>query len=313
MSPTSTTPQTPRQRGVDDAPHSSPVTPAEDVRSIMVNNVAWGAVFAGAFVGLTTQLIINMIGIGVGAATLDPGTGDNPAVSTLSIGAAVWFGVAAVLGALAGGVTAGRLSGKPKESTARWHGLTSWAVMTMVVIYLVGSGIGGLVGGAASTLSSAAGGIASAAGGAAKVAGNAVDATGANPFASIQQSIESTVPQNADPAQARDAAIAAVRAAVAGSPADEAQAKQQAAQALASAQGIPLPEAQAKIDQYQAQYKKTVEDAKQAAIKAADVAAKATTQTALYASLGMIIAGLAAWFGGGLGAVEPTVTRRRVA
>jgi hypothetical protein len=35
-------PDTPRNRGDYDAPHTSPVTPAEDVRSIMLNRVSWG-------------------------------------------------------------------------------------------------------------------------------------------------------------------------------------------------------------------------------------------------------------------------------
>jgi hypothetical protein len=54
----------------------SPVTPAEDARSIMINNISWGAVIAGVVIALVTTLILNMIGIGVGAATLDPGAGD---------------------------------------------------------------------------------------------------------------------------------------------------------------------------------------------------------------------------------------------
>ena len=63
---------TPRNRGNADAPHMSPVTPAEDVRSIAINDISWGAVLAGVVVALVAQLILNMIGIGVGASTLDP-------------------------------------------------------------------------------------------------------------------------------------------------------------------------------------------------------------------------------------------------
>ena len=35
-------PDTPRNRGDYDAPHVSPVTPAEDARSILLNKVSWG-------------------------------------------------------------------------------------------------------------------------------------------------------------------------------------------------------------------------------------------------------------------------------
>ena len=82
-------PDTPRSRGDYDAPHMSPVTPAEDARTIMLNRVSWGAVLAGVVVALVTQLILNLLGIGIGAATLDPaaGSAENPSASSFSIGA----------------------------------------------------------------------------------------------------------------------------------------------------------------------------------------------------------------------------------
>ena len=115
-------PDTPRNRGDHDAPHESPITPAEDARTIMLNKISWGAVFAGVVVALVTQFILNMFGIGLGAASLDPagGAGANPAASTFSIGAGIWFVLSGVLASLAGGYAAGRLAGKPKESTGGW-------------------------------------------------------------------------------------------------------------------------------------------------------------------------------------------------
>jgi hypothetical protein len=114
-----TIPNTPRQRGDLDAPHVRPVTPAEDARTIMINRISWGAVLAGVVVALVAQLILNMIGIGMGASTLDPGAGaaDNPSARCFSIGASIRLLVSGIVAALAGGFGAGRLSGKPKEST----------------------------------------------------------------------------------------------------------------------------------------------------------------------------------------------------
>ena len=153
-------PDTPRNRGVDDAPHVSPVSPAEDARSVLLNRVSWGAVLAGVVVALVAQLILNMIGIGVGASTLEPGAGaeQNPSARGFSLGAAAWWAVSGILAALAGGFTAGRLSGEPKESTAAWHGLTCWALTTLVVFWLLTSTIGGLLGGAYRGLADTAGG-----------------------------------------------------------------------------------------------------------------------------------------------------------
>ena len=126
-------PDTLRNRGASDAPHMSPVTPAEDARTILINKISWGAVLAGVVVALVTQLVLNMLGIGIGAATLDPGagSGENPSVTSFSIGAGIWWTLSGILASLAGGYAAGRLAGKPKESTAGWHGLTSWALTTL--------------------------------------------------------------------------------------------------------------------------------------------------------------------------------------
>ena len=212
---------TPRNRGNADAPHMSPVTPAEDVRSIAINDISWGAVLAGVVVALVAQLILNMIGIGVGASTLDPGAGpnENPSAQGFSIGAGIWWTVSGIVASLAGGYVAGRLSGKPKPSTTSWHGLIAWALTTLVVFYLLTSAIGGLVGGAYRGLTSAVGGAASTAGGAiqtaAQTAAPALASGVADPFSSIEQSLRGVTGGN-DPAAMRDAAVAAVRAAVTG-------------------------------------------------------------------------------------------------
>jgi hypothetical protein len=144
--PDSARPDTPRNRGDRDTAHMSPVTPAEDARTIMINDVSWGAVLAGVVTALVTQLLLNMLGIGIGASTLDPGTADNPASSTFSIGAGLWWTISGIIAAFIGGYGASRLSGRPKESTGGWRGLTAWAATTLVIVYLLSSAVGSLVG-----------------------------------------------------------------------------------------------------------------------------------------------------------------------
>jgi ABC-type proline/glycine betaine transport system substrate-binding protein len=65
-------------------PQTSDVAPADDIRTIMLNQVAWGAVFAGAAIALVMQIILNMIGLGVGLSTLDVAQGDTPSASSMS-------------------------------------------------------------------------------------------------------------------------------------------------------------------------------------------------------------------------------------
>jgi hypothetical protein len=306
---------TPRNRGDHDAPHTSPVTPAEDARTMLINRVSWAAVLAGVVVALVVQLILNMIGIGIGASTLDPGAGAsaNPSVSGFSIGAGIWWTISGILAALAGGYAAGRLAGKPKESTAGWHGLVAWALTTLIVFYLLTSAVGGIVGGAFRTMTSAAGSVASTAGGAVQTATQAAApslASGvSDPFSSIEQSLRSASGGN-DPAALRDAATAAVRATVTGDQGKVEEARERAAQAIAKAQNVPVEQARTQVQQYEQQYRETVDAAKRKATEAADLAAKTVSRGALFGSLALLLGALAGWFGGRMGAVEPTVTAR---
>jgi MFS family permease len=281
----------------------TPVTPEEDMRSIMINNISWGAVLAGVVLSLIAHVILNMIGVGVGAATLDPGTGDNPSASSFSIIAAIWFLVAGIIAALIGGYAAGRLAGRPKESTAAWHGLITWAATMAVIFYLVGSTMTGIIGGTFSTLTSAA----------SSMIGSTAQAVapgltqGADPFASIEEAIRGTTGNN-DPAALRDAAVNAVRTALASDPQQADQARDQAIQALARAQNIPVEQAREQFTQYEQQYRQTAGQLGQQATEAADTATTAISSGMLIATIGLLLGGVAGWFGGRMGTVEPTIT-----
>jgi hypothetical protein len=307
-------PDTPRNRGDHDAPHMSPVTPAEDVRTIMLNKVSWGAILAGVVVALVTQLILNMLGIGIGAATLDPSVGaaENPSATGFSIGAGIWWTVSGILAALTGGYAAGRLAGKPKESTAGWHGLTTWALTTLVIFYLLTTAVGGILGGAYRTVTSAAGNVAQMVGSTAQTAAQVAApnlSRVSDPFSSIEQSVRGATGGN-DPAALKDAAVAAVRAAVTGNQQQAQDARERAAEAIARAQNVPVEQARIQVQQYEEQYRQTADQAKQQATAVADTAAKALSRGALLGSLALLLGGVAGWLGGRMGAVEPTMTAR---
>lgn len=96
-----------------------------------------------------------MLGAGIGIPTLDPGTGDNPAASTFSIAAGIWYMLSGIIAAFAGGYIAARLSGKTVPTTGALHGLTTWALTTLLVLWFLTSTVGALVGGVFSGVASA--------------------------------------------------------------------------------------------------------------------------------------------------------------
>jgi hypothetical protein len=294
---------TPRIR---DAPPTSPTIQTEDVRT-QLSKISWGAVLAGVVVALITQLVLNLLGMGIGAATLNPVAGDSPSAMSFSIGAGIWFALSTILAALAGGYAAGRLAGILRESTAGWHGLTAWALTTLVVFYLLGSTVGGILGGAYRGMTNAVGGVASAFGSTAETAAQIAVTRIADPFSSIEESIRSATLGN-DPATLRDAAIAAVRAVVTGDQQQAAEARERAAQVIARAQNISVEDARTQVQQYAQQYRQGVDQAKQQVTQAADAAAKTVSRAALFGAISLLLGGLAGWFGGRMGAVEATIS-----
>ncbi|MDR6193189.1 hypothetical protein [Siphonobacter sp. SORGH_AS_0500] len=135
-----------------------------------VKRISWSAVFAGVLIAVVSQLLLSLLGLGIGLSTIDPVEEQNPTAG-LGIGTAIWYIISSLLSLLAGGWVAGRLASTPRFFDGIIHGVLTWSLMTLLTIYFltttVGSLIGGasrLVGGIVRTAGSAAGSVASAAG-----------------------------------------------------------------------------------------------------------------------------------------------------
>ncbi|MCV9967483.1 PhnA-like protein [Pararhizobium sp. BT-229] len=280
--------------------------------SASLNKVSWGAVFAGVAIALSTQFLLNLLGVGIGAAVLDPATYDNPEASTFSIAGGIWFVVAGIIASFAGGYVASRLSGRSSNSTGGYHGVTSWAVTTLVVLYLLTTSVGALVGGAFSGLSSIVSGVGSTAATAVTAAAPAI-ANSTNPMSGIEQQIRSTTGN--DPQALQNAAVSAMQAVVMGDEASADDARNRAADAISKAQGIPLDQARAQVDQYEKAYRENVAAAKQQAMDAAQAATAAISAGAILGFLALVLGSIAAWFGGVYGtkrALLVDVSDRRI-
>jgi hypothetical protein len=293
-----------------DLPTASAVSPAEDMRTVALHSVSWGAVFAGAVIALVAQVILNMVGLGIGLSTVDPAGNGTPTAGSLSSGAGIWFVISGILASAAGGWLAGRLSGKPTNTTTAYHGLIAWAVSTLVVVYLLSSAVGGVVSGASSAVSSTLGGAGNLIGGSVKTAAQAAAPSLPgmdNPFSNIESQVRNGTGN--DPEALKNAAVSAMRAAVTGDTAQQKDAQEKAAQALAKAQNIPVEQARTQVAQYVQQFNDATAKAKEQAKQAADTAARVGSQGALYGALALILGALAAFFAGRGAAVDPVVSR----
>jgi hypothetical protein len=284
------------------ARHASHGTADQDAHTIMINRVSWGAIFAGVVVALVVQVLLTMLGVGLGIATLDPGTADNPAASTFSIVAGLWYVISGIIAAFVGGYIAARVSGKTVPTTGALHGLTAWAFTTLLVIYLMSTAVGSIVSGAFSGVANAIGGV-----------GQTVAETAApiaaetDPMAALERQVRAT---GNDPEALNQAAVNAVRALVTGDEAEADAARQQAVQALAEARNIPVPEAEQQVDQIVQQYQQTVDRIQQASTEAAQAAASVVSTGALVAFVALVLGAIAGWLGGRSGVVHPVYADR---
>lgn len=135
--------------------------------------ISWSAVFAGVLVAIVTQMLLSLLGLGIGLGTIDPVEEQNPAAG-LGIGSAIWYIVTSLISLFIGGWVAGRLASAPRLFDGVIHGILTWSLMTLLTIYFLTTTIGNILGGASRLL----GGIARTAGSAVSSAapglGNAV-------------------------------------------------------------------------------------------------------------------------------------------
>ena len=274
----------------------------------ILNKISWRAVFAGVALALSVQALLNLLGLGIGLAVVDPSSYGNPAAATVSTASAAWFVASGVVASFVGGYIASRLSARPSRTTGGYHGLTAWAVTTLLVLYLLTTSLGAVVGGAFSGVSSMLGGVGQTASTAASVAVPTL-ANNGNPFSGIEQQIRSATGGN-DPQALRDTAVAALRAVITGDQATLDDARNKAAAALAPAQNIPVDQAKTQVADYEAQYKQSIQMAKQKAIEAAQSASKALSTGAIVAFVALLIGAIAAWFGGVAGTVRAGMRRQ---
>ncbi|UHG93818.1 hypothetical protein [Spirosoma oryzicola] len=139
-------------------------------RSSFVKRISWSAVFAGVLVAIVSQLLLSLLGLGIGLSTIDPETEQNPTAG-LGTGGAIWYVISSLLSLFVGGWIAGRLASAPRLFDGIIHGVLTWSLATLLTIYFLTTTIGSLIGGASRllggivrTAGSAAGSVASAAG-----------------------------------------------------------------------------------------------------------------------------------------------------
>jgi hypothetical protein len=244
---------------------------------------SWGAIIAGAFVAAGVTLILLALGSGLGFAATSPWPNAGISGMTLAVTAAIWLIITQWLSAAIGGYMAGRLRTRWLGTHAHEvffrdtaHGLITWALASVLVAAIAGTGL--------LTTLGAAGAAATHAGPATAAA--AVGAASPDTAYDIDRALRPSDP-SAAPSAAPDPRPEVGRVIgnmiANGSIADADRAY--LVQLVAARTGVPQDEAQRRVNELVS----AANDAEVKVKAAAETARKAAAQASIYTALAMLI------------------------
>lgn len=274
--------------------------------------ISWAAIFGGVILVVVIQLLLSMLGAGIGLGTVNVNAGNTPGVSSLGIGAG-WWVVSSCIALFFGGYAAAWLAGIELRFDGVLHGLVAWGIATILTIYLLTSAVGTIIGGGFSALGS----VASAAGSSVKqVAQPLAQAAGVSSDVLQQQAQAYLQPANPDPAtmslQEAQKEIASNLVTYAKGDPDAPAAKQRVIAIMAAQMHISQTDATKRFDDAQAKLKRERDQTVQTAKNAADASAAAASKTSFAAFGDLLLGAIAAAIGGSLAVQRRLQTARRV-
>jgi len=271
--------------------------------------LSWGAIFAGVVIAVAAQLLLGILGTGIGLSMVDPTEGTTPGAAGFGIGAGIYWLITTIIALGAGGYAAARVSGVTERFDALVHGLVVWGVTLILTLYLLTSAVGGIIGGAFRTVGTVAGAAGSTVGAAARAAPQAASVAGIDQNDIRQEASDYLSDAPSDPAQMTpeqaQKEVAKQLPALARGGAEGQRAESRIVDIVAAQRKISRAEAQAQVNQAKQRFVQTKNEAIETAKKAADAAAGAASKTSFIIVLALLIGAGAAAFG------ATAATRRR--
>jgi hypothetical protein len=102
----------------------------------------WSAIFTGVIASLVVQILLTMLGLGVGLLSVSSATASTSPLG-VSWAAFLWWAASGIFAAFVGGVFAAMHSPSQSENMRIGHAVASWAVATVLVVAAAGMTAGG--------------------------------------------------------------------------------------------------------------------------------------------------------------------------
>jgi hypothetical protein len=275
--------------------------------------ISWAAIFGGVILVVAVQLLLSMLGAGIGLGTVNTNSGTTPDASSFGMAAGIWWVVSSIIALAFGGYVSAWLAGIEIRWDGILHGLITWGIATLLTIYLLTSALGSLIGGGFSALGSAA----SAAGsGVKEAAPSLAQAAGVSPDMLQQQAQAYLQPANPDAAtmspQDAQKEVVTNLATYAKGGADAPAAKERVINIMAAQQHISHDDAAKRFDDTQAKVQQARDQAAQTAKDAADASAAAASKTSFAAFGNLLLGAIAAAIGGSLAVQRRLTVAQRI-
>lgn len=114
-------------------------------------SISWGAVFAGGMMAISVEIVLALLGMGLGLISLQPNTGGE--VRALGVGAVAWWFISGVIALFSGGWVAGSCLNTSMSGKGLLHGLLAWGFVNVLSAFLLTTtAVGVLIGGSFTTL-----------------------------------------------------------------------------------------------------------------------------------------------------------------
>lgn len=117
---------------------------SDPIRHPLHTLISWPAVIAGAIVAVAVGAMLNLLGVALGAAALDPHEFDGGGGSGFTAAAGMWMAFANAIALFIGGAVASRAAKYADHHKGGLHGLAVWALAFLLAITIASAaGAGG--------------------------------------------------------------------------------------------------------------------------------------------------------------------------
>lgn len=109
------------------------------------SHIRWGAVYAGLAVGMAVQITLTLLGLAIGAWSVD--LHESQPAQGIPLGTGIWTGISMLMSAFMGSYVTARLSGSALRADGLYHGAVVWGVTWLVFTWLATTAMATMVGG----------------------------------------------------------------------------------------------------------------------------------------------------------------------